>query len=339
MVSLSTLFFATRPWSFPVTVCAIATGGGLAFVDAPHRFSWPLFALCLLGAILVHAAANLINTYGDFVKGVDVKASADDRALVDGLVTSDTVYRLIVGTVVGAVLVLSVFLALIVRRQPTVTGDVQSFTSPVLDLLLLCAAGFFLAYAYTAPPFYWKYKGLGDICIIVAYGPLLVAGGYYCQLYTLPSLPALWFSLAPGLLTECILHVNNTRDQKWDAQCGAVTLPMRLGETGSQAFFIGLYVTTFTANLLAALHPSAFLPPNSAVNPGARGWGGWSWAQLTFLLPLLLIPNSLDLIRRYYAKQFIDLCPRCGELAGKWGLLQSIALVTWGVTRMQYTSK
>ena len=94
-----------------------------------------------------------------------------------------------------------------------------SVSNPVVGLCILSAAGLFLAYAYTAPPFYWKYKGLGDICMVLGFGPLLVTGAYYCQLSTLPSLASLWFSLAPGLLTDGILHANNTRDQVWDKQC------------------------------------------------------------------------------------------------------------------------
>ena len=293
-----------------------------------------------MGAIFVHAAANLINTYGDYAKGVDVKGSADDRAIVDGLVTAAQIYRLIVACVAAALAVLVAFLYIHhSQRQATAAAqrELRTLASPLVDFVLLCAAGLFLGYAYTAPPFYWKYRGLGDICIVVAYGPLLVAGGYYCQLYTLPPLPALWFSLYPGLLTEAILHVNNTRDQVWDARCGAVTLPMKLGERWSGFFFVALYAITFAGNVLSALLPSAFLPlPVGASASSALGQ--WSWAQAALLLPLLLIPSSLDLIRRYYAKEFKDLCPRCGEFGGKYGVLQSIALVAWGMQNL-YAAK
>ena len=330
MVTLSALFLSTRPWSFPLTVCAIALGGSLAFVDSPRRFSWGLFALSLAGGLLVHAAANLINTYGDFVKGTDNSATADDRAIVDGLVSAPVVYRLILGCTASAVAVLMAVVYDITQRpQAEITQGGRTWTHPVLDLLLLCSAGMFLAYAYTAPPFYWKYKGLGDICMVLAYGPLLVAGGYYCQLSTLPSLPALWFSLAPGLLTDAVLHVNNTRDQQWDRQCGAFTLPMKLGPKWSGRYFIALYATCFTAAVAAAIRPTAFLPLPAGLPHKAAG--EWSSAQLAFLLPLLLLPSAVDLFQRYYRAEFKDLCPRCGEFAGKFGALQSLGLIAWGM--------
>ena len=328
MPSLSTLFYATRPWAFPVTVCAIAIGGSLAYVDSPARFSWPFFLLSLLGALLVHAAANLINTYGDYTQGVDVKASADDRAIVDGLLTAEHVYRLIVFCVSCALAIVAVICyAMTTRRPPALEG--RTYSTPVLDFLALSAAGLFIGYAYTAPPFYWKYKGLGDVCIILGYGPLLVAGGYYCQLSALPSLPALFFSLVPGLGTEAILHANNTRDQAWDAQCGAVTLPMKLGQRLSGLYFIALFAVQFAICIAAALDPAAFLPRGASMREGeAEEW----WRRALFLLPLLLLPNAVDLVRRYYAGSFKDLCPRCGELCGKNGVLLSIAIVVWGAT-------
>jgi 1,4-dihydroxy-2-naphthoate octaprenyltransferase len=308
MVSLSTLLFITRPWSFPVTVCAISVGGSLAFVDAPDRFSWLLFLLSLTAALFIHAAVNLINTLGDYSKGVDVKNSADDRALVDGVVTVSTAFHLTLFCVAVACTILGVICYTLGHRPAPPSLQGRTLSTPLIDLLILCACGFFVGYAYTGPPFWWKYRGLGDLCIIAGYGPLLTAGGYYCQLSTLPPLSSLAFTLIPGLLTDTILHVNNTRDQQWDAQCGAVTLPMKLGKRWSGYYFIGLFVYMFAFVIATAVSPTTFLP--QADHSASQ----WRWAQLTFLLPLVLIPEALDLIRRYYAADFKDLCPRCGQV-------------------------
>ena len=84
MTPLSTLFFVTRPYALPLTVGAISVGSSLAFVESPDQFSWMFFLCSMAGGLFVHAAANLINTYGDYMQGVDVKESSDDRALVMG---------------------------------------------------------------------------------------------------------------------------------------------------------------------------------------------------------------------------------------------------------------
>ena len=332
MQTASVLFTATRPWAFPVTVIAISIGGAIAYVDGPSLFSWPLFALTMAGALFVHAAANLINTYGDFAMGVDAKGTADDRSLVDGLLSASTVYRMIVSCVAGAFVMLLVILYTMPDRlhaMQQLQSSPLSFTtryalsSPVLDLLALCSFGLFLGYAYTAPPFYWKYRGLGDICIVLGYGPLLVTGAYYCQLFCLPSLPSLWFSIAPGLLTETILHANNTRDQAWDRRCGAVTLPMKLGSTLTGLFFVLIFALSFLTMLTAALSPSLFLSHHRMQGDGSH----WL-SSLLFLSPALLLPNCLALIRSFYHGEFKDLCPRCGQFAGAFGLLEAAAIVS-----------
>ena len=322
MASVSTLFSVTRPYAFPLTIGAISVGSSLAFVDAPRHFSWLFFLLSMSGGLLVHAAANLINTYGDYMQGVDVKATSDDRALVDGVVTVKQVYRLIVFCVATAfAILLSVCYGITHRPPPPVS---RAFMSPLFDLLALCVCGMFLAYAYTGPPFYWKYKGLGDICTILACGPLLVTGAYYCQLSTFPSLASFGFTLVPGLLADGILHANNTRDQVWDAKCGAVTLPMKLGRRLSHLFFISLYAISFLVVISSALFPSTFLPRREMEERG-----GWSWMQSILLLPLVLVPRSVGLTTRYYKGDLQDLCPSCGQFAGEFGLLQSVAIISW----------
>ena len=124
MVSLSVLFAITRPWAFPVSVCAIAVGGSLAYVDSPATFSWLHFLFSMLGGLSVHAAANLINTYGDYKSGVDVKGSADDRALVDGVVTAATVYRMIVACL-GVAMAMFMIIVYTMAERPTLVTELS----------------------------------------------------------------------------------------------------------------------------------------------------------------------------------------------------------------------
>ena len=76
--------------------------------------------MSMLGGLSVHAAANLINTYGDYKSGVDVKGSADDRALVDGVVTATTVYRMIVACVSVALAMLMIIVYTMAERPALV---------------------------------------------------------------------------------------------------------------------------------------------------------------------------------------------------------------------------
>jgi 1,4-dihydroxy-2-naphthoate octaprenyltransferase len=55
-----------------------------------HDFSLIIFILNVFIIITVHCAGNLVNTYFDYVKGIDTRKS-DDRTLVDHLLTMEEV--------------------------------------------------------------------------------------------------------------------------------------------------------------------------------------------------------------------------------------------------------
>lgn len=57
---------------------------------AQHDFSLIIFILNVFIIITVHCAGNLVNTYFDYVKGIDTRKS-DDRTLVDHLLTKEEV--------------------------------------------------------------------------------------------------------------------------------------------------------------------------------------------------------------------------------------------------------
>ena len=57
---------------------------------AQHDFSLIIFILNVFTIITVHCAGNVVNTYFDYVKGIDNRKS-DDRTLVDHLLTMDEV--------------------------------------------------------------------------------------------------------------------------------------------------------------------------------------------------------------------------------------------------------
>jgi 1,4-dihydroxy-2-naphthoate octaprenyltransferase len=99
------------------------------------------------------------------------------------------------------------------------------------DLLLLFAAGALLSFFYTSPPFHLKCRALGDVVIYLCFGPLLTQ--FTALLLLAPSsLPPSFLHvchLPVGLLTEGILHANNTRDITMDKKSGTVTLAGKKG--------------------------------------------------------------------------------------------------------------
>lgn len=214
-----------RAYSWPASLVPVALGSVVAW--RAGAFAWGDFWLTLTAALLVHSAANLANTYFDFRNGVDRKETADDRGLVDGLITPRAMLLTSLGLFAAAGAI----------------GFLLAFKNHVPALLWLGAAGFALAWFYTGTRLAYKYRALGDIGIFFAFGPCIVAGTALIQARAfLPE--ALWASIPVGLLIVGILHANNMRDAAGDAEAKFSTLAAALGPARAVRFY---YFLVFSA--------------------------------------------------------------------------------------------
>jgi 1,4-dihydroxy-2-naphthoate octaprenyltransferase len=82
---------------------------------------------------------------------------------------------------------------------------------------------------YTAGPYPLAYIGLGDLFVLIFFGPVAVAGTYYVNALTWSS-DAMILGLIPGLLAVGILVVNNLRDYESDRLAKKRTLVVTFGE-------------------------------------------------------------------------------------------------------------
>jgi len=271
-----------RAYSWPASLVPVVLGSVIAWRAAP--FSALDFVLTFTAALLVHSAANLANTYFDFKNGVDRAETADDRGLVDGLMAPRAMLLLALGLFAagGAI------------------GLLLALKNGVPALLWLGAAGFALAWFYTATGFAYKYRALGDIGIFFAFGPCIVAGTALIQARAfLPE--ALWASVPVGLLIVAILHANNMRDMKGDAQSGFSTLAGALGPGKAEVFY---YVLIFLPYLFSLTFGSA-----------------WPAALCALSLPL-----TVRLVRLVAKRDFPSLVPETAKLVAAYGLLLSAGL-------------
>ena len=85
----------------------------------------------------------------------------------------------------------------------------------------------------------FKYMALGDLIIIITFGPVTVLFAYISQIGSVSSdqsfliqviLKPLLYAIPLALNTEAILHSNNARDHDEDKKSGIITLAIYLGE-------------------------------------------------------------------------------------------------------------
>lgn len=90
-MKLKTYLLALRPWSLSASLVPTLLGSALAYRSStPHEFNFLTFLLTIFTVVTVHGAGNVVNTYYDYVKGIDNRKS-DDRTLVDHILSEDEV--------------------------------------------------------------------------------------------------------------------------------------------------------------------------------------------------------------------------------------------------------
>jgi 1,4-dihydroxy-2-naphthoate octaprenyltransferase len=231
----------TRAGVLPMTLTAGAVAGLLAVRHPGFALGW--FALSFVGIVLAHISNNLLNDLLDTDAGLDSdqypRALYAPHPILSGMITRDGLVRAAVLVNVADLVILAV---LIGARGPLV--------------LAFGAAGLALNVAYTAPPLRLKKRGLGELDVLLVWGPLMIAGTYYAATGTVPW--QVWLASIPyGLLCTAVLMGKHIDKLPWDEAADVRTLPVMLGEqrarTVTAGLMIGFYVAIVVCVLVGAL--------------------------------------------------------------------------------------
>ncbi len=228
-------FRATRPFCVTASLIPVVLGAMLALTQ--NEFYIGYFVLSLIGIIMLHAGANLLSDYNDFVNKVDTEDSfGSSGVIIENLLNPKEILK------VGKVLLISGF----------AVGLFLSYSRGWI-VLLLGMAGSLGGYSYAGKPFALKYKGLGAPLVFLLFGPLIVIGSYYVQTQVISS-AALFVSIPIGLLTTAILHANDIRDILHDKKAGIKTLSIIIGKSNAEKLYYVLIIFSYAAVIMMAIY-------------------------------------------------------------------------------------
>lgn len=283
-VVFSKYWKAIRPWSFLVSFNPVLLAACLAF-KIYGIFNVFLLTAALLTIVAVHAAGNLVNTYYDFKKGVDGKQS-DDRTLVDGSMSVEEIAQFT--TLCYCVASAGLFTLLVFSPASK------------LSLAIVYCCGLLGSFIYTGG-LGLKYIALGDIAILVIFGPLTFTFAFLSVCGKI-SLTALLYVVPLVLNSECILHANNFRDHDKDKSAGIVTLSILLGKKLSAIFFYAAMFLPYLMILYTAVSLS-------------------SW----FYLPFVTMYLALPMVKSFIAGDLQELPQRLAKHHMIFGIAYTIA--------------
>ncbi len=186
--------------------------------------------LAILGSSLVHMATNLIDDYFDY------KILIKDENFINSAQNCKCLY-LKSGQASTKELKFAILTFLGIA---TIIGAILFFTSGYY-VALLALIGLIVALTYQK----LSLKGLGEIAIIIAYGPLLYEGIYYVMTSKF-SWEVLLLSLACAMFTNTILYAHMLMDFDGDECSHKKTLCRYLGtKTNALNFILFFYITAF----------------------------------------------------------------------------------------------
>lgn len=298
MSSIALWWRAVRPFSFTVSVIPPILGAVLAVLGNPGlEINWFRLILTLIGCMTAHAGANLLSDYYDYKVHVDREDTFGSSGLLVGkIMQPKQIFK-------GGVIVISVALGIGLY--------LVSVTPNGLFLLGLIFIGGILGVFYTAQPFAFKYRALGDIAVFISFGSAMVLGAYYVQVHRFSWAPVL-YALPIALLVDAILHSNNLRDIESDEVVHIKTIPILIGEKASKWVYYGLIFGAYVLILILIV---------------------WAGLPMLSLLTFLSLPLAIKLVKmvrdkeKMPEKQFAMIDAATAQFHLTFGVLMIISLI------------
>jgi 1,4-dihydroxy-2-naphthoate octaprenyltransferase len=252
---------AIRPKTLTVAAVPVLVGTTLGALQSGSLNPWVALA-ALVGSLLIQIGTNLHNDAGDHERGADIPGQrlGPPRATAEGWLTARQVKR---------AAFLSFGIASLIGVYLIWVGGWPILVLGVLSILA--------ALAYTGGPRPIAYSGLGELFVLVFFGLVATAGSHYLQTGALSGLAVLTGTII-GMPAAAVLVVNNYRDHESDRIVGKNTLAVRLGPRASQIEYALLMFGPFVLLL----------------------WLQVLLASVWLLLPLLVLPWAVVLVRRIY---------------------------------------
>lgn len=267
-----------RPSFLVATLIPLLLGAVIAWAKTGVLL-WPYVLLTLSGGLLLHMGTNMINDYFDHKSRNDEinrtfvrPFSGGSRMIQLGLLTplevlSASLLCFLLGSLIG------IYLAWV--RGPVI--------------LVLGLVGVVSGFFYTAPPFKFANRGIGELLVGLNFGVLMTLGSYFVQAQHLDWEPLL-AALPVMFLIMAVLYINEFPDYEADKAVGKATLIVRLGRKRAVLGYVVILIATYLALMLGAL--------SGVIS---------SYAALGLLsLPLAL--KGIRYARVYYERSF-DLVP------------------------------
>lgn len=214
-------FAAPPSWDASFTPMLVGFTCAFTVGNAQLTYTKVLWMLLAFFAIaLIETGKHALNEILDYQSGNDVILAEDHITPLSG---GKKVLRYGLASVKQCWMIAAVTMGV-----ACVAGLVIAFSLNI-KILGIGIIGVLMAVVYNTPHIGFIYRGLGEPCIFIAYGPVCTMGAYYMFADAFSWIPFL-LSLSLGFLIVNVLIMNELPDYEADVAAGKMNWVARLGK-------------------------------------------------------------------------------------------------------------
>ncbi len=267
--------------------------GGLVSWSINGKF-FPLYFLLVLIAIIInHIGLNMTDDYFDYKHSVDTLKPGEKNPYTGGSGTLSS----------GLLKPKSMFKAFSLCYLVIVAAGFYLTLTRGLPILAFGLVGVFCAVFYTAPPISFGHHGLGELAMLVNFGPVIGLGAFYVQAQNL-TLEAFLATLPMGIMLFSMIVINEIPDIEEDRAAGKLTLVARFGKKAGIRLYIGSWLFTYgvvLGSIILGLIPVFALAALVSIPLVYRSI---KTLRANYENPLLMAPANLDMIVAHSVTSF-----------------------------------
>ena len=222
---------------FTASIVPVLLGTAVAW-HTSGEFNLLYFIATLIAGMSLHAGANVSNDYFDFKNGSDnintefIRPFCGGSRMIQDKIMSPR--EVLIESIVCYVIAVAIGIWLIYERGPMI--------------LILGIIGAFFGFFYTAPPFKFVSRGIGEIVIALNFGVLMTLGTFFVQTGSV-SLEPIIASLPIAILIALILYINEFPDYSADKRAGKRHLVVRLGKERAAILYAILLAAVYLVTI------------------------------------------------------------------------------------------
>jgi len=216
---------AARFKFLPQGVMPVIIGTSLAYVDG--GFSWLYFSLAFIAAACVQIGLTMLNDTLDYSYGTDKLKlheknpySGGSGAFVEGRISPKSSLKVIISFYVVALAIAIYF---------TITVG--------WGILLVAVIGAIISIIYSVRPFHLAYRGLGELAMLIGYGPIITMFAYYTQMGAF-NLGSFLVGIIPGFCMFTMILINSMPDAAEDKLANKKNICYRFGVKNTKNLYL-----------------------------------------------------------------------------------------------------